>query len=202
MRKAIHYLRLAGAQAAQRAANREAVTYFRSALDLVDSLPTRAAYAEEELSVLIALGPALMTTMTSSAPDVQQVYDRARQLAAHTDKVAELFASVWGSWIVANASGDQAAMRKLVDELFSIAQGQQDPAFLLQAHHAAFSPRCVPVILVLRTSMLRQFSPFIARTSIANKHYCTGAMIQLLAATQMMQCSCKFSVTLSARLHS
>ena len=137
VRKAIHYLRLAGAQAAQRAANREAVTYFRSALDLVDSLPTRTAYAEEELSVLVALGPALMTTMTSSAPDVQQVYDRARQLAGQTDKLAELFASAWGSWIVANASGDGSAMRRLADELFSIAQGQQDPAFLLQAHHAA-----------------------------------------------------------------
>ena len=138
--KAIHYLRLAGAQAAQRAANREAVTYFRSALDLVASLPTRAAYAEEELSVLVALGPALMTTMTSSAPEVRQVYDRARQLAGQTDKLAELFASVWGSWIVANASGDQPAMRKLVDELFSIARSQQDPGFLLQAHHAATAP--------------------------------------------------------------
>jgi predicted ATPase len=136
LRKAIHYLRLAGAQAALRAANREAVTYFRSALDLVDSLPTRAAYAEEELSVLVALGPALMTTMTSTAPDVQQVYDRARQLATQT-RFAELFAGVWGAWIVALASGDQAATRKLAHELFSIAQSQQDPAFLLQAHHAS-----------------------------------------------------------------
>ena len=116
VRKAIRYLRLAGAQASQRAANREAVSYFRSALDLIDSLPTRAAYAEEELGVLVALGPALMSTMTSSAPDVQQVYDRARQLAGHTDKLAELFASVWGSWIVAFASGDQAATRKFADE--------------------------------------------------------------------------------------
>ena len=137
VRKAIRYLRLAGAQASQCAANREAVWYFRSALDLIDALPARAACAEEELSVLVALGPALMSTMTSSAPDVQQVYDRARQLAGHTDKLAELFASLWGSWIVAFASGDQSATRKLTDELFSIAQGQQDPAFLLQAHHAA-----------------------------------------------------------------
>ena len=97
VRKAIRYLRLAGAQASQCAANREAVWYFRSALDLIDALPARAACAEEELSVLVALGPALMSTMTSSAPDVQQVYDRARQLAGHTDKLAELFASLWGS---------------------------------------------------------------------------------------------------------
>ena len=135
--KAIQYLRLAGAQAAQRAANREAVTYFQSALDLVASLPTRAAYAEEELSVLVALGPALMNTMTSSAPEVREVYDRAREMAAHTHKLAELFASVWGSWIVAASSGDTAAMRKFSDELFSIARGQPDPGFLLQAHHAA-----------------------------------------------------------------
>jgi predicted ATPase len=109
--KAILYLHLAGAQAAQRAANREAATYFRSALDLVASLPTRSAYAEEELGVLVALGPALMNTMTSSAPEVREVYIRARELAAHSNKLAELFASVWGSWIVALSSGDQAAIR-------------------------------------------------------------------------------------------
>jgi predicted ATPase len=137
--KAILYLRLAGAQAAHRAANREAVTYFRSALDLVASLPTRSAYAEEELGVLVALGPALMTTMTSSAPEVREVYDRARELAADTHKLAELFASVWGSWLVAASSGDTVAMRKFSDELFSIARGQQDTGFLLQAHHAAVS---------------------------------------------------------------
>jgi class 3 adenylate cyclase/predicted ATPase len=137
VRKAVRYLRRAGAQASQRAANREAAWYFQSALDLIDSLPNRPACAEEELSVLVDLGPALMSTMTSSAPDVQQVYDRARQLADHTDKLAELFASVWGSWIVAFASGDKAATRKLADELFNIAQGKHDPAFFLQAHHAA-----------------------------------------------------------------
>ena len=35
--------------------------------------------------------------------------------------------------------------------------------------------------------MLTQFSLFIARTSIANMHYCTGVMIQPFAATPRMQ---------------
>jgi class 3 adenylate cyclase/predicted ATPase len=136
--KAIHYLRLAGAQAVQRSANHEAVSYFRRALEALESLADPEERTRQELDILLELGPALMMTTTSSAPDVRQVYARARQLAVDRGKLVELFVTVWGSWLVAYSSGDCTAQRKFIEELFHLARGQQDPGFLLQAHHAAW----------------------------------------------------------------
>jgi len=135
---AIGYWRQAGERAAKRAANIEAIDHLRRGLALLEALPDRAAHAEEELRLLIALGPVLMTTMTTAAPEIEQVYGRARQLARDTGKVAELFATVWGSWLVANTAGNRAVALNCTTELFSIAQGQDDPGLLLQAHHAAW----------------------------------------------------------------
>jgi predicted ATPase len=135
---AIVYWRRAGERSAKRASNIEAIEHLRRGLALLEALPARAAHAEEELRFLIALGPALMTTMTTSAPEIQRVYERARQLARYTGKVAELFATVFGSWMVAVALGNRPAVLNCIAELFSISQGQEDPGFLLQAHHCAW----------------------------------------------------------------
>jgi hypothetical protein len=94
--------------------------------------------AEEELKLLIALGPALMTTMTTSSPEIRRVCERARQLARDMGKTSELFATVWGSYFVRLASGDVRSARGLTGELFSIARSHDDPGLLLQAHHAAW----------------------------------------------------------------
>jgi predicted ATPase len=136
--QAITYWQRAGTRAAKRAANAEAVSHLRHGLALLEALPARAANAEQEFNILIALGPALMTTISSAAPDVQHVYTRARQLAQETGKVAQLFVSIWGSWLAAFTSGDREAFPKFADELFAIAHSQSDAGFLLQSYHAAW----------------------------------------------------------------
>ena len=136
--QAITYWQRAGTRAAKRAANAEAVSHLRRGLALLEALPARAANAEQELNILIALGPALMTTMSSAAPDVQHVYTRARQLAQETGKVAQLFVTIWGLWLAAFTSGDREAFPKFADELFAIAHSQSDAGFLLQSYHAAW----------------------------------------------------------------
>ena len=75
--RAFEYWRRAGERAAKRSANLEAVSHLRHGLQLLESLPDRAAHAEEELRLLTALGPALMTTRSSADPEVEQVYRRA-----------------------------------------------------------------------------------------------------------------------------
>ena len=136
--QAIDYWQRAGNRAAKRSANQEAVAHFRRGRELLDTLPDKAAFAEQELQLLIALGPALMTTKTSSAPEIGGVYARAGELARQTGRLADLFPTVWGAWLVAFASGDFAATKRLVDELFSIASSTKEIAFTLQAHHAAW----------------------------------------------------------------
>jgi class 3 adenylate cyclase/predicted ATPase len=134
---AISYWRKAGERAVTRAANVEAISHLRRGLELLDVLPTRSSQVEEELRILIALGPALNTTMSATAPEIRNVYERAQQLARDMGKISELFATVWGKQLVAIASGDVQIARDLTDEIFSIAQGQDDAGLLLQAHHAA-----------------------------------------------------------------
>jgi predicted ATPase len=79
-----------------------------------------------------------MMTRSSTAPEVGRVYTRARELAHETGQSAELFPTVWGSWLVAWSRGDAPTAGRLVDELFDIARSQGDPELMLQAYHAAW----------------------------------------------------------------
>jgi class 3 adenylate cyclase/predicted ATPase len=135
---AIAYWRKAGQRATERAANIEAIDHLRHGLAVVELLPDRAARADEELAILLALGPALMSTRSSTAPEIQEVYGRARQIARDTGRLKELFATVFGFWLVAYSSGNREAARSFTSEIMSIAQNQSDPGYLLQAHHCAW----------------------------------------------------------------
>ena len=136
--EAIDYWQRAGNRAAKRSANQEAVAHFRRAKQLLETLPDRAAFAEQELQLLIALGPALMTTRSSAAPEIGSIYARAGELARLTGRMADLFPTIWGAWLVAFISGDFPAAKRLLDELFTIANTTKENALTLQAHHAAW----------------------------------------------------------------
>lgn len=51
-------------------------------LELLATLPETPVRAQRELDLLIALGPALITTKSQAAPEVEQTYARARVLCA------------------------------------------------------------------------------------------------------------------------
>jgi class 3 adenylate cyclase/predicted ATPase len=136
--EAINYWQRAGDRAARRSANREAITNFRKALQVLEALPERAAHVQQELQLLIALGPALMTTRSSAAPEIGSVYARARELAGSAQRTADLFPTVWGAWLVAFTRGDFATSGRLLDELFGMTDANGNSALTLQAHHAAW----------------------------------------------------------------
>jgi predicted ATPase len=136
--RAINYWQRAGGRAAKRSANLEAIVHLRKALELLEALPDRSAHAEQELQLLIALGPALMTTRSSSAPEIGAVYARARELTRNSQRTADLFPTIWGAWLVAFTSGNFDTAHRLVDELFGMIGGSEDPSLTLQAHHAAW----------------------------------------------------------------
>jgi class 3 adenylate cyclase len=135
---ALKYWRKAGERALGRSASLEAAAHFRRGLKLLEAFPDRRARSEQELQFLIALGPALMMTRSSAAPEVSQLYSRARDLALETGQSGKLFQSLWGSWLSSWSRGDAPAAGRLVDELFEIARGRSDPELLLQANHAAW----------------------------------------------------------------
>jgi predicted ATPase/class 3 adenylate cyclase len=137
--QAIEYWQRAGNRAAKRSANQEAVAHFRRGLELLEKLSDKAGFADQELQLLIALGPSLMTTRSSASPEIGSVYARAGELARQTGRLADLFPTVWGAWLVAVSGGDLAAARRLLDQLFDIANAIKENALVLQAHHAAWT---------------------------------------------------------------
>jgi predicted ATPase len=83
-----------------------------------------------------------MATRGWHAPEVEDVYSRARDLAAQTGRSTAVFPAVWGRWLVAHAGGQAQLARDLLGELFALLRGSHDSSLLMQAHHAAASTAC------------------------------------------------------------
>jgi class 3 adenylate cyclase/predicted ATPase len=137
--RAVEYWFRAGQRATKTSANREAIAHLRAALQLLEHMSDSAERAVWELRILIALGPPLVITTRSAAPEIASVYSRARELAQQTGRTLELFQALWGSWINRYTAGDMHGAAPLVDQLLAITQYQADDELMLQAHHAAWS---------------------------------------------------------------
>jgi predicted ATPase/class 3 adenylate cyclase len=137
--RAIAYWLRAGRRAAERSANLEAVEHLRKALELIRKLAAGRQRDEQELAVLITLGPALMATQGWNAPEVREVYSEAQRLAEEMGRTAELFPALWGRWLVAHAGGDAPLAVELLRQLVVIARDQGDENLLMQVHHAGGS---------------------------------------------------------------
>ena len=79
-----------------------------------------------------------MGARDSYAPSIGSIYARAGELARLTGRIADLFPTIWGAWLVAFISGDLPAAKRLLNELFTTANTTRENALILQAHHAAW----------------------------------------------------------------
>jgi len=135
---AITYWLRAGQQAAQRAANLEAIQYFQQALALLETLPEDRARDTTELKVLTHLGPALMVIKGWAAQEVGTVYERANELASGLETSADLVPPLVGIWLFHNARGRYDLADAVTEQLFYVARSTSDEDVLLQAHHAGW----------------------------------------------------------------
>ena len=136
---AVDYLHRAGHQAVERSAYAEAISYLTTALDLLTALPESRERSQQELIVQMTLGIALRATKGGNAPEVEQLYTRARALCEQVGEPPQLFRVLWGLWMIYNGRGDSQTMRALGEQLLSLAQRIQDPDLLLEAHHALWT---------------------------------------------------------------
>ncbi|MBI3800513.1 MAG: AAA family ATPase [Deltaproteobacteria bacterium] len=134
--KAVEYLGLAGQQAEQRSAYTEAITHLTTALELLKTLPDTPERTQQELNLLITLGPALTTTKGWAAPEVGRAYARAQELCRQVGETAQPFPVLWGLWVFYLNRGELETAHELGEQLLSLAQNIQDPALLLEAHLA------------------------------------------------------------------
>jgi predicted ATPase len=88
--RAIGYWFRAGERTKRRAADHEAIACYRAAQRLAEELPDPFERAAWERRISIALGPVLMKTTSSAAPEVARVYARARRLAEESGRSVRL----------------------------------------------------------------------------------------------------------------
>ena len=83
----------------QRSAYAEAISHLTTALELLKTLPDTPERVQQELTLQIALGPALMATKGFAAPEVESTYTRARELCRQIGETPQLFPVLWGLWL-------------------------------------------------------------------------------------------------------
>ena len=134
--QAIPYWQQAGQKAVQRSANMEAIAYLTKGLELLKILPDIPERTQQELTLQIALGVPLMATKGYAAPEVERAYARAQELCRQVGETPQLFRVLSGLWFFYLARAELQTAHELAEQLLSLAQNVQDPAFLVEAHRA------------------------------------------------------------------
>ena len=132
--KAVEYLELAGHQAVQRSANKEAVRHFSTAIERLQALPDTSERCQHELALQVALGVPLTATKSWAAPEVETVYLRARELCEQLEDAPELFPVLYGLQAFYLVRAEHKRAHELAEHLLRLAQSRQDSALLVVAH--------------------------------------------------------------------
>jgi len=135
--KAVRYIHLAGSQASQRSAYREAVALLSSGLELIKRLPESEDRDRQELRMRTVLGPSLMETSGDASPEVLAAYQRGQELSA---KLGERSGIVWaleGLFLSQMVGGQLKNCLQTARRLLAMAEETKDPEDLLWAHGAA-----------------------------------------------------------------
>jgi predicted ATPase len=134
--KAIAYYRRAGQVAQQIYANADAIQLYSNGLMLLESLPDNPERAEQELILQRLLSIVHRNSKGYAATEVGRALSRARALCQRLDQTAALGPILWGLFSFNFVRSDLRQARNLGEELFALAQEQQNPAFQHQAQHA------------------------------------------------------------------
>jgi class 3 adenylate cyclase len=137
--QACHYYERAGDRAAARSAYAEAVAHFEAALAEAHHLPAGEDRNRRELAVLLKYGPAILIFRGVQSPEVEQVYQRAYEIAEASDDEHKLFKALWGLWFHANLNRRTDVARDRADQLVALGRRAQDEALFLEAIHCRWS---------------------------------------------------------------
>jgi DNA-binding SARP family transcriptional activator/predicted ATPase len=136
--RAVAYWFAAGERALRACANVEAIKHLSQGLQLLALLPDTPERQRQELRFQTALGPPLMAVRGWAAPEAMQAYHRADELTRLLGDRSERFKIVWGLWIFHAGRGDSRRALELSDELFRLADQEDDDDLRLEAHHSAW----------------------------------------------------------------
>jgi tetratricopeptide (TPR) repeat protein len=124
--KAVEYWLAAGRQAWARSATAEAVALLRRGLAQVPALPDDDRRRETEFDLQIAFGQALIANQGWGAPELAEVYSRARALAATLSRPHALLFARWGQWVYECCRTGPGPARPLAAELRQLGEAVGD----------------------------------------------------------------------------
>ena len=132
--KAIHYFRVAGDRAVGRGAVMEATDHYRGALKLLIELPQVTERDQQELTLQISLGTALLDSENWSHPETASVFARAEELAKRLGENSQLVSALLGLLISCTGSGRYRLAHEIAERMLRAADGSNDPDSLSVAH--------------------------------------------------------------------
>jgi transcriptional regulator with AAA-type ATPase domain/predicted ATPase len=118
------------------AGEREAVVHFSKGLEVLQTLPDTPVRTQQELDLLIDLGIGLGNTKGAAAPEVAQVWDRARTLCQHMEDTSHLFRVLTQLRTVHTARAEHQTARDFAEQALALAQHLQRPGLLVPAHYS------------------------------------------------------------------
>ncbi len=128
--EAIEYYRRAAADARQRYADTEAADLLRRALALCRGFSESDRRLKQELDLLVALGPALVTTEGYSAVEVGETYERALILSRRLGD-RNIFVILSGAWVFHIVRGDLEKAREFSVEFLRTAERERAPELMV-----------------------------------------------------------------------
>jgi predicted ATPase len=134
--QAIAYWLRAGAAAARKSANLEAIDQFRRGLALVEALSDMRERAERELDLQMALGPALVATRSFSHPDIGRAYARALELCRQLGDHSREFTVLRGLQLHHQHLLEMEKAQHFAEEAMRVAERLGDASFLVGGHMA------------------------------------------------------------------
>ena len=140
--EAISYWKKAGDRAMARAANLEAIAHLNHAGDLVGAQPLTPDGLQMELSIKLALGPALMAIKGYAANEVRESYTRAREICRDLGDGPHLYPVLWGLWAYYFVGGDLRQAVELGAQIHRLATESHDPSLMPSGAHAF----CYPIL--------------------------------------------------------
>jgi DNA-binding SARP family transcriptional activator/predicted ATPase len=120
--QAIRFYGVAALVAKQRFADAESADLMRRALRLCREFPETAKRDQEELELLLRLGPSLVTTHGYSVAEVGETYHRSLELSRRLKQTEHLFAVLSGAWLFHIVRGELEQSRKLAQECVDCAR--------------------------------------------------------------------------------
>ncbi|ETW93792.1 MAG: hypothetical protein ETSY2_50825, partial [Candidatus Entotheonella gemina] len=135
-RRSVTYLIQAAGNARRRQAHQEAIKHLMTALEATADLPDESERTAYERDVYLALAPSLRVMKGPASRETEQAYLQAQSLCQQTGDTAQRLTMLEGLCSCYVVRGEYLKAREMGVEALHLAQGEEEPMRLLEAHRS------------------------------------------------------------------